>query len=544
MGKAIRVKDGQYVYEAYKEYLINGLISMATWRGGYARKWIAAAHAQWSQVGSIVLNGREYFGGNVIIGHPEIPAIGELLDTSGFDKSIQSEIRSIDHKSKVRYVALRFKPKQTYTIEGLTYMLRQEVKRVLQDESSTSFTLTHTTGGTINKQTPMPTHSFKSQAHKFVTDGGSLISSMSATPTTDKNVNEVLEVMYRISSIIDNNCNISTTVTENEFVDEETYSYTTNTTITFDNGFDFIDSNDNIQALFDIVHFENLGDYPYYYSERDDKTVKVYTTYEYSLAGYMWHLENGYTGKAKNFEDDDGLVIYYNESYWIDRKKFESSPADLCVLTLGKLLDIYVSVRHSGNFFNSGIGGIFGGFLKGLGSLLSIATEILGELVYAVFFVMGVFLVDVVFTSDSGVKKFKKISKAVFGTVALAVLTIGLSKFIQAGSAGAGTMGMTQAQYLGVGQMDLAIANTYKVLASMTPFEKFMMVLNTGLAGYTATMPTTPEQYQQTQVIEEETKDPIAILYDDEEYEDTFDIAEIFHDGVYLAMDAEMDVDV
>lgn len=281
--------------------------------------------------------------------------------------------------------------------------------------------------------------------------------------------------------------------------------------------------------------------------EYDDSYGSVYVNY--SVAGYLWHLENGYTGERNTFDDADGLVVYADGYYWIDKEKFRTSNPELCVITLGKLLHVYVHI-DGGGFFNTFIGNIFKGFI----SVVGLLVEILGEITFAIFWVMGGFMIDIVFTNKDSVKKFKKAAKQIMGTVALMLITLGASEALQVGAAAApaaagGTYGAitTSSAATGTAVVGTAIPSytAAAAAASMSMSEIFIygtQALSMGVEAYTTLTAKTVEAAATDEIVEvEDMRDPIAIVYEDEDEPDMIDL---FFDSVYELIDPTLEIEV
>lgn len=514
MGKKISIAEGKYAFEAYKDYYLNSLVSMAIWRANYPRYWSEAGGTE------VVVNGRTYFGGYILMNSVATQAKVDLLHYSGFDDAAIEQIRATYRNDGVNDVFLELEAHQTFTLDGLTYYIAQRVRNVLLDAGATSFVLSHTSDRYSVQQSPMPSFSFKTSATAYAEYGGlALKKYMSVSPTAELDVNEAVELLFRLTSLFENNATVATVVTETAGVDEYDYTnywtYTTTTTITLSD-VSFLALPANIEAFYNQIH---LGDDEMFYYTSDDSGAGYPD--RSNFAGYFWKLEHSFSLDSDlwrlEFDDVYDMVIYYNRTFYIDKEKFKHAPPDLCVITLAKLLNIQVNVK-SGGFFNSFIGGFFKPFINLVGFL----TDIIGEITFAIFWISGGFVLDNIGLNKSSLDKFKNVYKQVSGAVGLMVLTAGASEALQVGATAAGTTATT----------------------AMTVSDIFIYgtkALSVGMEAYDILMASPAGEVNSKAVEAEDKKDQIAVVYEDEEIPDMIDL---FFDSVYELIDPAMSVEV
>lgn len=542
MGKKISVRADGNVAEAYKEYLLNSLISMGIWRANYADFWEEAAQADGYATTTLqVVNGREYFGGNIFINGVSTPESLKLLEMSGFDETAIQSFRDTQSQSKINAIELIFQPRQTFTLDGLTWFMSQRVRTVLQDAGATQFVLSHTSDATYTRQSPMIPFSFKTSATALAESSSALVKYMSSSPTAEVDVNEAVELLFRLTSLFENNAVVSTVVAETEVVDLEGgnfWTYTTTTTVTL-NDFGFLALAANIESFYAQIHLSDLAD-TYYW----DSCGGGYPDAS-NFAGYFWKLEYGYSGEYNQFTDNNDMVIYYGGRYWIDKEKFKHAHPEQCVIVLGKLLDTYVHV-DGGGFFNTFIGGFFKAFI----GLVGFLVEIIGEVVYAIFWISGGFLLDMIFTNKDSMKKFKKIYKQISGTVGLMVITLGVSTYIQASAQAAAVTAssvagnVTAAEFAAAGGHVAAGTGGTAAAASMTMVEALTytaQAVSMGVDAY-AILTASPEASAAAETQSEDAEKHLAVVYEDSS--EMLDAADMFFDGVYEFLDPWADLEV
>lgn len=541
MGKKITIRADGNIAEAYKEYLLNSLISMGIWRANYADFWEEAAQADGYATTTLqVINGREYFGGTIFINGVSTPESLKLLEMSGFDETAIQGFRDTQAQKKINAIELMFQPHQTFTFDGLTWFMSQRVRTVLQDAGATQFVLSHTSDATYTRQTPMIPFSFKTSATSWAESSSALVKYMSSSPTAEVDVNEAVELLFRLTSLFENNAVVSTVVAETEVVDLEGgnfWTYTTTTTVTFNN-LGFLALTANIESFYAQIHLSDLAD-TYYWDSSEGGYADAS-----NFAGYFWRLEYGYSGEYNQFTDSNDMVIYYGGRYWIDKEKFKHAHPEQCVIILGKLLHTYVHI-DGGGFFNTFIGSIFKLFINIVGFLV----EILGEVAYAIFWLSGGFLLDMIFTNKDSMKKFKKMYKQIAGTVLLIVITMGVSEYIQAsaqvaGAAASSAAGnVSAAEFAAAGGHVAAGTGGTAVAATMPMLDALFYTAQAVSMGVDAYAILTADGAAAAEAQSEDAEKHLAVVYDDDSSE-MLDAADMFFDGVYEFLDPWADLEV
>lgn len=533
MGKKITIRADGNIAEAYKEYLLNSLISMGIWRANYADFWEKAAQADGYATTTLqVVNGREYFGGNIFINGVSTPESLKLLEMSGFDETAIQGFRDTQANSKVNAIELIFQPHQTFTLDGLTWFIAQRIRTVLQDSGATQFVLSHTSDVTYTRQSPMIPFSFKTSATALAESSSALVKYMSLSPTAEVDVNEAVELLFRLTSLFENNAVVSTVVTETEVIDVEGgnfWTYTTTTTVTF-NDLNFLAITANIESFYAQIHLGDTEDLYYW-----DSSAGGYADAS-NFAGYFWKLEYGYSGEYNQFTDNNDMVIYYGGRYWIDKEKFKHAHPDQCVIILGKLLHTYVHI-DGGGFFNTFIGSIFKVFI----GLVGFLVEIIGEVAFAIFWISGGFLLDMIFTNKDSMKKFKKMYKQISGTVGLMVITIGISTYLQTS---AQVANVSAADFVAGGGHVAAGTGGTAVAATMPMVDALFytaQAVSMGIDAY-AILTASPEGAAAAEAQSEDAEKHLAVVYEDSS--EMLDAADMFFDGVYEFLDPWADLEV
>ena len=203
MSKIIELRDNGDVAEAYKSYIINGLISSMLWRNKYPEKWLAAAQAGGALGGEdVVIDGRVHFGGYIDMRNMEEDAVQEFLKFSGLDDAAIQNIREVQADGAVDHIEMSFEPHQTFTLAGLSYFMENKIKPVLDAAGSVSFTLTHRVDGFLGQIPTITPYSFKKAASDSLDLQGN-------SATSDADTNNVLEILYRITDLFESAGSVS-----------------------------------------------------------------------------------------------------------------------------------------------------------------------------------------------------------------------------------------------------------------------------------------------------------------------------------------------
>ena len=538
MGAPIVIKGGS-VLDAYKEYLLSATLSLAVWKGNYPDLW-ADAGGQ-----TLSLNGRSYFGGSFAIDSVNTAAKEELLEMTGIDAEGIEEIRAVYYDGDVRHVDLRLNPRQTFTLDGLRYFLNEKVHDTLVDENITEFETYHfSEWSNTQNSNPLPSFPPKISPSAQVNEGNLLAQEFELfganVGSSSDDVNEAIELLYRLTSWFEDYETVTTTVIEEIDTSgiEDMYRYKTIITISLTN-LDYLTSYSTTEALYEDV---DLGDTIADYSYTD--VDGGYSWMKFALL--LWNLEfplqmisSDQLSIFKSLEGND-TVIYHDDRYWIDTEVWKKSHPTHCLLTLARLIDIKV-VQDKSGFWHSFVGKL----LRFIFEIINMVVKVLGEFVYSVIYIWGGFILKIMANKNiidkDAFEKYRKIFVKVAGTIALMVLTSAISTQMQAAELAAAKataleVGTVEA-YAAVGELSTAMA------AELTALEMVEMLSEVVGAGINEYQMLTTDTAVNTKIIEEieDAKDPLSFVYEEDE---PVDMAEYFIDSVYDMMDVYADMDI